>query len=100
MTILLQRELKWRGSPVTTYAGTINKLLAYIPEFERRPFVSGNSSMATDNSFKDMIVRRPLLKQQFSLWNNIFESRCYVLNIQPYFFILQIFVFHGCRKAL
>lgn len=61
MNDVLQKELKWLGSPVSTYSGTINEILAYIPEFERRPFSSSSYEPSlNENAFMDMIVRKPL----------------------------------------
>lgn len=61
MNNVLQKELKWLGSPVSAYSGTINEILAYIPEFERWPFsLPSHQSSANENAFKDMIVRQPI----------------------------------------
>ena len=58
MTNILQKELKWHGSPVTTYSGTISEVLTHIPEFDRRPFsLSSNDTFGHDDALKDMIVR-------------------------------------------
>jgi len=63
MNDTLQKELKWLGSPVNTYRGSINEILKLIPEFDRRPFaLSGNQSSAVENAYMDMIVRKPLSK--------------------------------------
>ena len=61
MNDVLQKEIKWLGSPVTTYSGTINKILANIPEFDRRPFsLSSDLPLVNVNAFMDMIVRKPI----------------------------------------
>ena len=63
MTNILQKELKWHGSPVTTYSGTISEVLTHIPEFDRRPFSASNhKDSANQNSVLDMIIRRPILE--------------------------------------
>jgi hypothetical protein len=61
MNDVLQKELKWLGSPIKTYTGTIKESLAYIPEFERRPFsLSSDLPLVNENAFMDMIVRKPI----------------------------------------
>ncbi|MGZ8190892.1 MAG: DUF932 domain-containing protein [Methylococcaceae bacterium] len=61
MNDVLQKELKWLGSPVTSYSGTINEILAHIPEFERRPFaLPTHQDSINENAFMDMIVRKPI----------------------------------------
>ncbi len=63
MNDVLQKELKWLGSPVTSYSGTIKEILAYIPEFERRPFsLSSDLPLLNENAFMDVIVRKPIPK--------------------------------------
>jgi len=53
------QELKWLGSPISTYTGTIKEILAHIPEFERRPFSLASQDASTnENAFMDMIVRK------------------------------------------
>jgi hypothetical protein len=61
MNDVLQKELKWLGSPVSTYSGKISEILVYIPEFERRPFsLSSDLPLANENAFMDVIVRKPI----------------------------------------
>ena len=64
MNNVLQKELKWLGSPVSTYSGTINQILAHIPEFERRPFsLSNDQPSVNENAFMDIIIRKPISKE-------------------------------------
>ena len=64
MNSVLQKELKWLGSEVTTHAGTIEQILKYIPEFERRPFsLSSGQASVNENAFMDMIVRKSISEE-------------------------------------
>ncbi len=61
MSDILQKELKWLGSPVSTFNGSIDDILKFIPEFDRRPFaLSSQKSSAIQNAYMDMIVRQPI----------------------------------------
>lgn len=52
-------ELKWLGSPISKHFGTIEQIIAHIPEFERRPFsLSNEQPLINENQFMDMIVRK------------------------------------------
>ena len=63
MNNILQKEVKWLGSPVTTYTGTLRELLAFIPEFERQPFsLASLESSDHENALLDMIIRKPVLQ--------------------------------------
>ncbi|PLX85596.1 MAG: hypothetical protein C0617_03620 [Desulfuromonas sp.] len=60
---LLQRELKWLGSPTVNHFGTITEIRGLLPTFVRRPFSTVSVDGANDlpsNAFLDVIVRTPL----------------------------------------
>ena len=58
----LQDELKWLGTPVHNYTGSVETIRQHIPEFDRVPFSTPGehkSSEKAENAYLDMIVRRP-----------------------------------------
>ena len=60
---LVQNELKWLGSPVHCFSGSIEEVRMHIPEYERRPFATKVDldlpGEMPGNEFLDMIVRKP-----------------------------------------
>jgi hypothetical protein len=58
----LQEELKWLGTPVHNYTGSVENIRQHIPKFDRVPFSTPgkhNPSENADNAYLDMIVRKP-----------------------------------------
>ena len=96
MNNVLQKKLKWHGSKVSIYTGTIGNIMAYIPEFERRPFsVYGNNNMASDDTFKDMIVRIPNSEYESEIPVAVVSKKLYTLNSRVFGFFGKQLEVHG-----